>query len=485
MRRFLKLAALACLPFALSACISATQDYETELGFSLVSGQTAQRLGKEAMWIQNSADAAAARSRVNGLLASRYVGVDAAIQVAILNNKNLQASYADVGMSVADLWQEDLLANPTISVGYSGIGVGRTIESIVAANLTRLLTRERRLDVAEVRLLQAQLRAVDATLALSAETRRAWIEAVAAWEAVSSLNQAKTAADAAAELARELGRTGAMPKADQAREQAFYAEITGQTAEARLAANLAKERLYRVMGVWGKDLDFEVPNSLPGLPGGLRGYSSVEAEALRNRVDLQVARLKLEALARSYGLTNATRYVSDLDLAAGIEVEEEVEETEEGGEETNNIVSGMIEAGIEIPIFDSGQARLRKAEFQYLKAANLLAAKAVDIRAEARAAYKAYRGRHDIARHYQSSVVPLRVTVEKESLLTYNGMITNTFDLLADTRAKLGAILTALQAKRDFYLADADLTAAITGGLGGAPSAETETAVAEGGGAEH
>ncbi|MCK5931038.1 MAG: TolC family protein [Fulvimarina manganoxydans] len=485
MRRAFGTLAAVCVPLVLSACVSATEDFETDLGFSLVAGQTAQRLGKEAIWVQDPAQAAAARTRVDALLASRYVGVDAAIQVAVLNNKRLQANYADVGLSVADLWQEGLLANPTISVGYSGIGVGRTIESVVAANLTRLLTRERRLDVAEVRVLQAQLQAVDATLALAAETRRAWIEAVAAWESVSALNQAKTAADAAAELARELGKTGAMPKADQAREQGFYAEITGQTAEARLAANLAKERLYRVMGVWGRDLDFEVPNSLPGLPGGLKGYRAVESDALRSRVDLQVARLELEALARSYGLTKATRYVSDLDLAAGIEVEREVEETEDGGEETKNVVSAAIEAGIEIPIFDSGQARLRKAEFQYLRAANLLAAKAVDIRAEARAAYKAYRGRHEIARHYRSSVVPLRVTVEKEAVLTYNGMITNTFDLLADTRAKFGAMLTAIQAKRDFYLADADLTAAINGGLGGAPSAEATTAVADGGGGGH
>ncbi|MEN3793422.1 TolC family protein [Fulvimarina sp. MAC3] len=485
MKRLVRHLIIACLPLVFAGCVSATEDFETDLGFSLVSGQTAQRLGKEAIWIQDRSQAAAARDRVNQLLASRYVGIDAATQVAILNNKRLQATYADVGLSVADLWQEGLLANPTISVGYSGMGVGRTIESVVAANLTRLLTRERRLDVAEVRVLQAQLSAVDATLALAAETRRAWIEVVGAWEAVSSLNQAKTAADAAAELSRELGKTGAMPKADQAREQAFYAELTGQTAEARLAANLAKERLYRVMGVWGKDLDFEVPNALPSLPGSLKSYGAVEAEALKNRVDLQVARLELEALARSYGLTKATRYVSDLDLAAGVEVEKEVEETEDGGEESENVVSAAIEAGIEIPIFDSGQARLRKAEFQYLKAANLLAAKAVDVRAEARAAYKAYRGRHEIARHYRSSVVPLRVTVEKESLLTYNGMITNTFDLLADTRAKLGAILTAEQAKRDFYLADADLVAAVYGGLGSAPSAEAATAVADSGGAEH
>ena len=210
---------------------------------------------------------------------------------------------------------------------------------------------------------------------------------------------------------------------------------------------------------------------MPALPGTLKGFKAIEAEALRNRVDLQVARLELEALARSYGLTRATRYVSDLELAAGVEVEREVEEREDGSEAASKVVSASVEVGLEIPIFDSGQARLRKAEFQYLKAANQLAAKAVDIRSQARAAYKAYRGRSEIARHYRSRVVPLRTTVEKEALLTYNGMITSTFDLLADTRAKLDAILLSLNAKREFYLADAALTAAVYGGGEDGPEA--------------
>ncbi len=89
-----------------------------------------------------------------------------------------------------------------------------------------------------------------------------------------------------------------------------------------------------------------------------------------------------------------------------------------------------------IPIFDTGKARMRKAELAYMRAANLLAEKAVNVRSEARSAYQAYRSNYDIARHYRNSVVPLRTKIEEESLLTYNGMITNTFELLADTRGE-------------------------------------------------
>ncbi|TIT27305.1 MAG: TolC family protein, partial [Mesorhizobium sp.] len=203
-----------------------------------------------------------------------------------------------------------------------------------------------------------------------------------------------------------------------------------------------------------------VPNMLPALPKGAKAKRAIEAEALKNRVDLEIAKLELEALAKSYGLTEATRYVSDLELLSGVEVERE--ESEEGGTETS--VSPTLELELVIPIFDTGKARMRKAELAYMQAANRFAEKAVNIRSEARSAYDAYRSTYDIARHYRNNVVPLRTKIEAESVLTYNGMITNTFELLADTRAKISSIMLSLNAKRNFWLADVNLGTAIHGG---------------------
>ncbi len=287
-----------------------------------------------------------------------------------------------------------------------------------------------------------------------------WINAVSAWESVSYLNKAQTAADAASELAQKLGETGAFTKTGQAREHVFYAEIVGQAAEARLAARTAKEELTRLMGLWGPDVDYSIPNALPALPKGAKANRTIEAEALKNRVDLEIAKLELEALAKSYGLTEATRYVSDLELRSGAQVERA--KSEGGGTETS--VSPTLELGFVIPIFDSGKARMRKAELAYMQAASRMAEKAVNIRSEARSAYDTYRSTYDIARHYRNNVVPLRTKIEAESTLTYNGMITNTFELLADTRAKISSIMLSLNAKRNFWLADVNLGTAIHGG---------------------
>ncbi|MGO4832873.1 TolC family protein, partial [Rhizobiaceae sp. 2RAB30] len=168
------------------------------------------------------------------------------------------------------------------------------------------------------------------------------------------------------------------------------------------------------------------------------------------------------------GLTEATRYLTDLELMTGVEIEKE--EEEDGS--SKNVVTGNVDLEFVIPIFDTGKARMRKAELSYMQAANLLAERAVNIRSEARGAYDAYRSTYDIARHYRNSVVPLRKKIEDESVLTYNGMITNTFELLADTRAKIDSNILSLDAKRDFWLADVNLGTAIHGGGGAAAASE-------------
>jgi outer membrane protein TolC len=482
-----RLATTLCLPFLLGGCVTAAQYASRDAGFTNVSARTSEATGKQAVWVQNRAEAQATQARVKSLMAAgKSLDVETAVQVALLNNKGLQAAYADLGESAATAWQSTMLVNPRIGIGLTGIGTPglrayQAIEGVVVTNILALATLKKNVEIADTGFRKAQLGAALKTLQLAADTRRAWITAVASWENVGQLAQAQTAADAASELAVKLGEAGSLNKEGQAREQVFYAELTGQIARARLEARLAKEELTRLMGLWGADIEYTIPNRLPPLPKALTKRDMIEAEALRRRVDLQMAKLDLEATARSFKLTEATRYVTDLEIRSGFETERELEDGE-----IHKQTTGNAELEFVIPIFDSGQARMRESELAYMRAANLLAEKAVNVRSEARSAYQAYRSNYDIARHYRNSVVPLRTKIEEQSLLTYNGMITNTFELLADSREKVNSSLLAINAKRDFWLAEASLAPAIYGGgTGAAAGAETEVAAAGGGGGGH
>ncbi|MFO6463443.1 TolC family protein [uncultured Jannaschia sp.] len=485
--RLLKMSAIV-LPFALGACATTLPAGITAsgAGFGLVASKTQGATGKRTVWVQNAAQAREVAESVHAMTHRRTISADTAVQVALLNNRGLQAAYADIGISAAEVWQQATPENPIVSVGLLGIGAPelglfRALESVVAVNLLDAPTRRRRVAVAQADYQRAQMQAVVDTLTLAAQTRTAWIDAVAAFETVALLNQAASAADASSELAAQLGRTGALNRAGQAREQVFDAELAAQAAEARLAAAAAKERLTRLMGLWGTEVDYFVPDALPALPGGLKSTAGIEARALQNRVDLEVARLSLAATAAAYGLTDATRVLTDLEVIAGAELERE---REDGDIEEE--VTPQVELEFQIPIYDSGRARLRKAELSYLQGANLLAETAVAVRSEARDAETQYRGSYAVARQYRDVILPLRRTINEESLLANNGMITSTFELLADVREGLGSQLDAAEAKHQFWLAAANLDAAIYGGGGaGGGGGEGGGVDLGGGGAPH
>ncbi|KHA54188.1 TolC family protein [Sulfitobacter geojensis] len=486
--RVLKIPMAVGFPLLLGACATAIPGIYTEpkAGFANVAGQTSAAIGKRTAFAQTQAENVALKKQVHGMVHRKTISADTAVQVALLNNKGLQASYANVGLSAAEAWQQSTPENPVVSIGVLGIGaaelgVYRAIEGMIATNILDAKTRRQRVALADVNFRAAQLTAVNDTLTLANETRQAWINAVAAFEAVSYLKRAKATSDAGSELARKLGETGALNKAGQAREHAFNAELAGQLAQARLNAIRAKEDLTKLMGLWGTEVNYFVPDALPALPRSVGRVTNIEGRALRNRLDLRVAKLGLEAQAAAFGLTDQTRLVTDLEIIAGFETEREAEDGE-----TETETTPQVELEFAIPIYDTGKARMRKAELAYLQAANVLAEKAVNVRSEARGAETAYHASYKIARHYRDVLVPLRQTVEEEGLLSYNGMITNTFELLTDVREKLGASLEAANAKREFYMAQADLTAAIYGGGAGSGGAGGEGAtLAAGGGAGH
>ncbi|WP_372991065.1 TolC family protein [Sulfitobacter sp.] len=486
--RMSRLSSIVAFPLVLGACATAIPGAYTEqkAGFANVASQITPAIGKRTVFAQTQAENEALKSQVHAMVHRKTISAETAVQIALLNNKGLQASYANVGLSAAEAWQESIPENPVVSVGILGIGAAelglyRAIESIIAVNILDAQTRKQRRALADVNFRAAQLEAVNDTMTLANQTRQAWINAVAAFEAASYLKRAKATSDAGSELARKLGETGALNKAGQAREQAFNAELAGQLAQARLNADRAKEDLTKLMGLWGTQVDYYVPDALPSLPKSVGQVRNIEAKALRNRVDLRVAKLGLEAQAAAFGLTDQTRLVTDLEIIAGAELEREAED---GDIETE--VTPQVELEFAIPIYDTGKARMRKAELMYQQAANVLAERAVNVRSEARVAERSYHSSYKIARHYRDVLVPLRKTVEDEGLLSYNGMITNTFELLTDVREMLGASLEAANAKREFFMAQADLTAAIYGGGAGSGGAGGEGAtLAAGGGAGH
>jgi outer membrane protein TolC len=458
--------------------LSGCKTFSPDGGMSVVAELTVGDLGKEVVRVRSEEDALDAREAVERLL-KRPLTAESAVQLALSNNRGLQAAYHELGISEAALGGAYLPPSPTFSIERISSSVEVEIGGRAVANILALLTLPARAKVAEDRYQQALLRAAEETLRVAANTRRAFYRAVAAREAAAFLDEAKTAAETATKLARRLGETGALNKLDQAREQVFYAEVAAQLAVQQQRSSTERERLIRMLGLWGKDTGFALPKSLPALPSKFQSLPAVETEAIRKRLDVQAARLEVDALAKSYGLTDATRFINLLEVA-GIAEKKREKETGE------TVRPRGAEVEFQIPLFDFGQVRARQAEEEYLRAVNQLSEKAVNVRSETRDAYRNFRTNYDLARHYRKEVMPLRKIISEETLLRYNAMQIDVFALLSEARLRVATAMAAIDAHRDFWLASTDLMGAVVGGgAEGMASGPAPMAAADAGGGGH
>ncbi|MCC8948966.1 TolC family protein [Bradyrhizobium sp. Arg62] len=449
---------------ALAGCAS----FSPDTGMGVVSEVTEQAIGKDVAFVRSVDEAATVDATVKRLLA-RNLTADAAVQVALLNNKKLQAAYNELALAETDYVADSLPPNPTFSVSrITGNGASE-VERQVVGDILALATLPARSEIARERFRQAQLKAALATLRLAAEVRRSHVAAVAANEMVALLTDAKASAESTAQLAKKLGETGGMNKLDQAREQVFYAEITADLASARQNAASSRERLARLLGLWDGDLGFRIPGKLPLLPKRPLEQPSIEIAAVGHRVDLQIARMEIVALAKALDLAEATRFVTLLDVA-GIDKRTHDPEAPPFRERG-------FDVQFQIPIFDGGEVRVRQAAEIYRQAMNRLTEKAINVRSEARDAYRVYRSTYDIARHYQREVLPLRQIITEEMQLRFSSMQVDVFALLTEARQRLASLRAAIDARRDFLLAQSELQTAINGG-GSAGAASTPSSIA-------
>ena len=443
-----RLTGLAVLALTVSGCASLSPDG----GFGAVEKATVERLGTPAQltWVRQPEDLGRIHQRVSELL-SQPLSMDAAVQVALWNNRGLQAAYAELGITEAEVVQAGRLPNPGFSFGRVTKGDEIEWERGLHVNLARLLALPLVQRVEAHRLDQVRTTVAMQVLSLAADTRKAWVLAVAAEESVRYSRQVMQAAEASAELARRMAQVGNFNKLQQAREQGFYAEAALNLARAEQQQRATRERLIRLLGLWGAQTAFKLPERLPDLPKQPRDLPDIERTALTQRLDVAAARSGAEATARNLGLTRATRFINVLELGLVRNSSNEAP-TQKGWE-----------IGLELPLFDWGGARVARAEGVYMQALHRAAETAINARSEVREAYGAYRSAWDIARHQREEIVPLKARISEENLLRYNGMLIGVFELLADARSQIASVNGAIDALRDFWIAQADLDMALVG----------------------
>ena len=455
-----------------SAVLAGCASFSPDAGFSSIESAAKDKLGKDVRWARSDADVDTIDRRVRELLA-KPLSVDDAVQVALLNNRGLQARFQDLGITEAEVVQAGRLPNPGFTFGRLRQGDEVELERGLHLNLARLLTLPMVSQLEARRFEQVKREVTMDVLSLAADARKAYFQAVAAEETVRYMRQVKQTAEASAELARRMEQVGNFSKLASAREQAFYADAALGFARADQAQRASRERLARLLGVWGDQIQFQLPERLPDLPAEARNQPDIEAVAMAQRLDVQAAKLGAEQTAKNLGLTRTTRFINVLEL--GLVRNTSNEAPRQTG----------WEIGLELPLFDWGGARVARAEAIYMQALHRAAQTAINARSEVREAYGNYRSAYDIARHQRDEIVPLKKRISEEQGLRYNGMIIGVFELLADARSQITSVNAYIESLRDFWLAQSDLDMALIGKAAMAAPAGPAAAAADGGGAGH
>jgi outer membrane protein TolC len=444
--------------------------------------QSAQRFGKEQLgadvkWLTSDQARAQAQADVGALLA-KPLSSDDAVRIALAYNPSLQAMLFESAAGSARATQSARLPNPVFTFerlvrnegGERDLDIGR----MLSVPVLDLLLLPARLRMNDFQQQQTRLKLSGDVVQAAIDAKQAWVRAVAAQQSLQYFEQVKAAADASSELARRMQAVGNFSKLQRAREQAFAAEAVTQLARATQNAQGAREALVRALGLnEAQAKTLKLPDRLPDLPNAAKDEATVAQTAIDQRLDIRMARANLEFTAREQGLTRVTSFVNGLHVA-GVR-----------NSETGRPPQKGYEIELPLPIFDFGDSLRAGSQASYMAALNRTAQLAVEASSQVRESYSAYRAAHDLAKHYRDEIVPLRKTIAEENVLRYNGMLIGVFELLADAREQIGSVMQAIDAQRDFWLADAALQGALIGKPIGGVAMQAQPAAGGGAAAEH
>ncbi|EDY20764.1 outer membrane efflux protein [Chthoniobacter flavus Ellin428] len=413
------------------------------------------RTGFAVRWQQNAQAREEALTQVRALL-KKPLNVDRAVQVALLNNRDLLATLEDVGVSAADLREAGLWKNPSInlSLRFPDRPPSATdAEEGVAFDLLDLLMIPLRKRVAADHLVAAQLRVADEALRLVAEVKAEiyWLQGDAAM-----LAHRKTIVDVnatAVDLAQRQHEAGNITDLALNQQQATYNAARLALAAAENEQREHREKLNRLLSLWGPDTAWKLTEGLPALPEGNVPLRGLESLAVAQRLDLAAARAELESVVRALGLTKSYRYIGALEFGV---------DTEHNPDHSN--VTGPT-LRLELPLFNQGQARVAKSEAELRQAERKLEGLAIDIRSNVRALHDKLAALRETVQFYQKEIVPTQQAVATGTLLRYNGMLLGNYDVFATRAEAADAEQKSIEALRDYWITRTELERVVGGNL--------------------
>ncbi len=420
-----------------------------------VQANVGERISKRVEW-RNDAEAEAEISRTVHALLRGTITAERAVQIALLNNRELQATFEEIGIANADLTEAGLLKNPVFnaSVRFPDRPPSATnVEFSIVQDFLDLLMIPLRKKVAAAELARVELKVGDEVLKLAAEVKAAFYTLQGKQMLFGRLGELGNTYGAALELSLRQHEAGNINDLELANQQSTYSQAKLDAAQVAAEMRSDQEKLNRLMGVWGAQTQWKIANELPGIAGRDFPTEHLESLAIAQRLDLAASKAEVGAVVQSLGLTKTYRYVGAIEF--GVDTEK--------SPDRQRLTGPTLQ--LELPIFNQGKGRIARLEAQLRQAERRLEARAIDIRSEVREARDRLLAKKDLATYYRDELVPERKKVLDLTVTSYNGMLKGPYDLLLARQNELAAERGYIDALRDYWIARADLERAVGGNL--------------------
>ena len=426
-----------------------------ERGHDQVSALVEQRIGHKTRWEKGPPDDAQIAEWVRGLTVGGLTRARA-VEIALVNNPDLQRTYEELGISQADMVQAGLLKNPALGaeLGFRiNSGANDELRLSLVQDFLDLLVLPLRKEIAREQFEAETLRVAHRALEVAADVEKGFVTVQAGAELVAFRRTVVEAGATAAELSQRQFEAGNISELDHQTQRASYEQAKLDLAREEIELLEARERVNRLLGLWGETTTWRLAEALPPLPESEQNLEHLESLAMRQRLDVAVARRQAALLSKAVDLARTSRLFGRIDV--GIDMHRDP--------------NGPLLLGpnlvIDLPIFDQRQAVIARLEAQHRQQEHKLSGVAVEARSEVRLAALRLKADRQTALHYRDVLLPLRKAVADQALLHYNGMFISLYQLVAVKQGEVEARRGYLEALRDYWNARAELARAVGGDL--------------------
>jgi cobalt-zinc-cadmium efflux system outer membrane protein len=439
------------LPLAFVGCTSTNP----KAAFDDVGRHVAARTGHDVRWMEDEKARDEIEKVVEALLQTNLTA-QAVVSIALLNNRTLQAEFESIGISQAQLAQASRLRNPHFSGSWRVPTKGSPVvnaEYSLAQDVLDLLTLPARRKIAARNLQATQLRVTHEVLRLANETQAAFYTTQARQQLTNRLAIIVEVNEAAADISSRQHDAGNINDLELHNQQAAFAQSRLDFARAQAQVRSDRERLNRLLGLWGRQTAWQITGTLAALPEKEFPLENLEVLAVSRRFDLAAARSEVLNVHAALKLKRSVRWIPAANL--GVDAEHDLDHSW--------VVGPTLD--LEVPLFDQGQGEVAKLGAEYRRAQRNLEALAIHIRSEVRETRDSLIAARDAAEYFARVLLPQRRLVLRETLLQYNAMQKSNMELLAAKEREQIAERESIEALRDYWIARAELERAVGGSL--------------------